>query len=312
MTLFWHDHFATTDQDTPMMLAQNRMFRRHALGRFPDLLQAVTSDPAMLLFLSLADSDQEAPNENFARELMELFTLGRGYTERDIREASRALTGFRADWHDDGSVRTYYDRESHDSGRKRSSAAAAATTGRTCSRLCVSHPAHARSSWTSCGTSSWARRRPGRRAARPRPTYRRSGHRIKPVVAAILAHPALYRHLDAPDMVKSPVVFVAGALRSSGQSIERDAWAWLLDGMGQSCSARRRWPAGTGAPRGSPRTRCTRASTPPTTCSTRRACAWRTTPPRPAWRPAKARGAGPARGGRPVDLARDRRASCCA
>ena len=119
LTLFWHDHFATTDQDTPMMLAQNRTLRRHALGAFPVLLREVTTDPAMLLHLSLANSDPEAPNENFARELMELFTLARGYTERDIREAARALTGFRADWNDDGSVRTYYDREYHDSGRKR-------------------------------------------------------------------------------------------------------------------------------------------------------------------------------------------------
>ena len=51
LTLFWHDHFATSDQDTPLMLAQNRMFRRHAMGSFPALLKAVTSDPAMLLFL---------------------------------------------------------------------------------------------------------------------------------------------------------------------------------------------------------------------------------------------------------------------
>ena len=63
--------------------------------------------------------------------------------------------------------------------------------------------------------------------------YRRSGHRIEPVVGAILAHPALYRNLDAPTMVKSPVVFVAGALRSAGQGIDRDAWTWLLEGMGQ-------------------------------------------------------------------------------
>src|SRR5918997_33012 len=102
LTLFWHDHFATTEQDTPLMLAQNRTLRRHALGRFPALLEAVTRDQAMLLFLSLAGSSKDAPNENYARELMELFTLGRGYRERDIRQASRALTGFRADWHDDG------------------------------------------------------------------------------------------------------------------------------------------------------------------------------------------------------------------
>ena len=58
LTLFWHDHFATTDQDTPMMLAQNRTLRRHALGSFPMLLREVTTDPAMLLFLSLAELDR--------------------------------------------------------------------------------------------------------------------------------------------------------------------------------------------------------------------------------------------------------------
>ena len=58
LTLFWHDHFATSDQDTPLMLAQNQTLRRHALGRFPALLEAVTRDPAMLLFLSLAELRQ--------------------------------------------------------------------------------------------------------------------------------------------------------------------------------------------------------------------------------------------------------------
>ena len=119
LTLFWHDHFATSDQDTPLMLAQNQTLRRHALGSFPALLRAVTSDPAMLLFLSLADSDKEAPNENYARELMELFTLGRGYSERDIRQAARALTGFRVDWDENGPPRCYYEKEAHDAGVKR-------------------------------------------------------------------------------------------------------------------------------------------------------------------------------------------------
>ncbi len=143
LTLFWHDHFATSEQDTPLMLAQNRTLRRHALGPFPDLLREVTRDPAMLLHLSLADSDPEAPNENYARELMELYTLGRGYRERDIRQASRALTGFRADWRDDGNVRTYYDREWHDKGRKRIFGQRGRFDWQDVLRLCVRHPAHA-------------------------------------------------------------------------------------------------------------------------------------------------------------------------
>ena len=233
LTLFWHDHFATTDQDTPLMLAQNRTLRRHALGSFPVLLREVTRDPAMLLHLSLANSDPEAPNENFARELMELYTLGRGYTERDIREAARALTGFRADWEDDGSVRTYYDAAYHDRGRKRIFGHRGRHDWQDVLSLCVRHPAHAP---FLCGKLwEFFVGAPPPRATRAKlaSIYRRSGRRTRPVVAAILAHPALYRQLDAPAMVKSPVVFLAGALRSSGQGIERDSWGWLLSGMGQ-------------------------------------------------------------------------------
>lgn len=233
MTLFWHDHFATTDQDTPLMLAQNRTLRQHALGRFPDLLRAITQDPAMLLHLSLADSDPEAPNENFARELMELYTLGRGYGERDIREASRALTGFRSERNDDGSVRTWYDPKSHAAGRKRIFGQRGRFDWKDVLGLCVRHPAHAPflvdKLWDYFVGAPLPRSTRTRLAA----GYRRSDRRIKPLVGAILAHPALYRGLDSPGMVKAPVVFVAGALRGAGQAVERDSWGWLLDGMGQ-------------------------------------------------------------------------------
>ncbi len=101
-------------------------------------------------------------------------------------------------------------------------------------RLCVAHPAHAGfivdKLWDYFVAGPLPR--PTRRSLAA--TYRRSGHRIKTVVADILAHPTLYRNLDRPSMVKSPVVFVAGALRSAGQGVERDAWGWLLSGMGQT------------------------------------------------------------------------------
>jgi uncharacterized protein (DUF1800 family) len=233
LTLFWHDHFATNDQDTPLMLAQNRMLRRHALGHFPDLLAAVTRDPAMLLFLSLANSDKEAPNENYARELMELFTLGRGYSERDIRQASRALTGFRSEWHDDGTVTCSYDKEWHDAGAKRVFGKVGRFDWQDVLHLCVHHPAHAPFMVGKLWEFFVGGHLPGSTRAHLVRVYRRSGLRIKPVMGVILSHPALYRNLEAPTMVKSPVVFVAGALRSTGQGIDRDAWTWLLEGMGQ-------------------------------------------------------------------------------
>ena len=101
MALFWHGHFATSEakvRDYRKMLLQNATFRRHATGNFRDLVVAVAQDPAMLYFLDAGVNVKGAPNENFAREIMELFTMGVGnYSEQDIREAARAFTGWNAD-----------------------------------------------------------------------------------------------------------------------------------------------------------------------------------------------------------------------
>jgi hypothetical protein len=233
MTLFWHDHFATRDQETPWMLRQNRMLRRYCLGDFDKLLAKVTTDPAMQVFLSLADSSKWAPNENYARELMELFTLGKGYTERDIREAARALTGWRARWTDSGFRGIYYDRTWHDKRVKRIFHKRGRFDWRDVIKLVTAHRRHApflvEKLWAYFVTAPLDA--PTRKALIS--TYRRSGHKIKPVVEKILRHPALYADLDRPDMVKSPVVFLAGALRSAGGGIQRDSWTWLLDMMGQ-------------------------------------------------------------------------------
>ena len=99
-TYFWHDHFATGIRKVngpSFMLVQNETIRAGALGKFRDLVLAMTRDPAMMIWLDNRDNVAKAPNENYARELMELFTLGEGvlYTERDVKEAARALTGWR-------------------------------------------------------------------------------------------------------------------------------------------------------------------------------------------------------------------------
>jgi uncharacterized protein (DUF1800 family) len=103
MALIWHDWFATSNNGVGsqrLMLNQNELFRTHALGSFHELLLEVTKDPAMLLWLNGSDNSKDSPNENYAREMMELFTLGagRGYGERDVRQQARALTGFRNSW----------------------------------------------------------------------------------------------------------------------------------------------------------------------------------------------------------------------
>src|SRR5438876_7648667 len=98
LTLFWHDHFATANskvQDPGLMRRQNDTLRRHARGKFADLLNAAVREPALLLYLDAQANRKGHPNENLARELMELFTLGLShFTEGDVKEAARALAGW--------------------------------------------------------------------------------------------------------------------------------------------------------------------------------------------------------------------------
>jgi uncharacterized protein (DUF1800 family) len=114
MTLFWHDHFACRVRFPYLAQQQNNLLRQYSLGKFGDLVNAVSKDPGMLQFLNNQQNRKNSPNENFARELLELFTLGRGhYSEDDIRNSARAFTGwsfnpisgkflFREKVHDDG------------------------------------------------------------------------------------------------------------------------------------------------------------------------------------------------------------------
>jgi uncharacterized protein (DUF1800 family) len=117
LTLFWHGHFATSYQkvgDAYLMHRQCETLRRHAWGNFRDLVLAVARDPAMLVYLDGESNTQEHPNENFARELLELFTLGIGhYTEKDVLAAARAFTG----WHRDGAKFVFH-ADQHDAGAK--------------------------------------------------------------------------------------------------------------------------------------------------------------------------------------------------
>lgn len=117
MTLFWHGHFATGAEkvdDAEMMFAQNRLLRRHALGDFGEMVQGISRDPAMLVYLDSVTNRKAHPNENYAREIMELFCLGEGnYTEKDIQELARCFTGWevRRD-------RFRFNRYQHDTGTK--------------------------------------------------------------------------------------------------------------------------------------------------------------------------------------------------
>ena len=117
MALFWHGHFATHEdkvRDHRKMLQQVELLQRQGLGNFRELMIAVAQDPAMLAFLDAGVNVKGAPNENFAREILEMFTMGVGqYGELDIREAARAFTG----WNYQG-TRFRFDANKHDNGLK--------------------------------------------------------------------------------------------------------------------------------------------------------------------------------------------------
>ena len=235
MTLNWHDWFATSRAgvDAMLMRKQNDMLRRHALGSFRKILTEITRDPAMLLWLDGSENSKWSPNENYAREMMELFTLGanRGYRERDVREQARALTGFRNDWDDGVGAHSFrYDRELHDTGRKKVFGRAGAHDWRDSVRLCLTHrrhPSFVVSKLWSYFIPGTPDRRTGRALAR---LYVRRRYAIRPLVEALLLHPRFY---EGPRMVKPPAVFIAGLLRTTQQGVTEDDWSWISDMAGQ-------------------------------------------------------------------------------
>jgi uncharacterized protein (DUF1800 family) len=129
MVLFWHNHFATETNtvDNPTMCYKyNVLLRQYALGNFKDLVKAITLDPAMLKYLNGNANTKKAPDENYGRELQELFTVGKGpgshYTEGDVKAAARVLTGFRIDDRLLPEVHGIFDGSRHDETNKQFSA----------------------------------------------------------------------------------------------------------------------------------------------------------------------------------------------
>ena len=236
MTLVWHDWFATSNQGVGsqrLMLNQNEVLRAHALGSFRDLVHDITRDPAMLQWLNGNKNTKNSPNENYGRELMELFTLGadRGaYTETDVREQARALTGWRSNRVKGvGPTNFRYEPKLHDSGSKTIFGKSGNFNWEDSAGLVVQHTEHA----SFFVTKLWSYFVPTAPPAATRraleATYRKS-YAIRPVVEAILQHPALY---NGPRMVKPPVVFAAGMLRALGRGIQTTQWFRIAPNTGQ-------------------------------------------------------------------------------
>jgi uncharacterized protein (DUF1800 family) len=237
MTLVWHDWFATSKSGGPtqaLMLRQNAMLRRHALGSFEELARDVTRDPAMLLWLNGVENTKTDVNENYSRELMELFCLGagRGYGEQDVREMARALTGFRYEWSEGRGPHSFrYDRSSHDAGAKRVFGKRGRYDYRDAVRLSVHHRKHPSFMVGKLWSYFIPTPPPASTARALERMYVRSGRKVRPLLEAILRHP----HLYDPDrrMAKPPVVQAAGMLRAVGRGVDTTAWSWLCHQAGQ-------------------------------------------------------------------------------
>jgi uncharacterized protein (DUF1800 family) len=226
MALIWHDWFATSTagvKSQELMLNQNELFRSVGLGSFRELLLNVTRDPAMLVWLSGFKNTRRSPNENYGRELMELFTLGanRGYTESDVREQARALTGWRANRN---KISGYYDfryeARLHDDGTKTIFGKSGNFDWEDACRLCLEHANHpsffVRKLW-----SYFIPTAPGPKTQAALEALYRSDFQIRPVVEAILVHPDLY---NGPRMIKPPAVYTAGLLRAMGRGVDTSLW----------------------------------------------------------------------------------------
>jgi uncharacterized protein (DUF1800 family) len=238
MTLTWHDWFATSNEGVGsqrLMINQNRTQRRLCLADFPALLTALTVDPAMMLWLSLSGSTKADPNENYAREMQELFTLGAGdgYTEMDVREHARALSGWTNSWNQaTGEPADFHlDPTLHDDGVKLIYHHRGRFGWRDSLRLALGHPDHPRYFVTKLWSYFSPEPLPAQDTRAAAAIYVSSGKQIRPLVEAMLMHPLV--HAGAR-MVKPPIVQIAGMLRGIDRYIDTDAWVWESSLVGQT------------------------------------------------------------------------------
>ncbi len=233
LTLFWHNHFTSSARKVkwiPFMARQNALLRRRAAGRFSELLVEIAQDPAMLLYLDNQSSHKHQPNENFARELLELFTLGEGhYAERDIKEAARAFTGWRMRRRS-GEFR--FVKADHDDGQKVFLGERGAWTGDDILRILLKNPRTAEhiveKLWAAL-ISDEPDRDEVRRLARG---FREGGYAMKPLLRAILTSEAFMDPRVRGAMIKSPVDLLVGTVRVfkipiEDTSVLGEAGAWI-------------------------------------------------------------------------------------
>ncbi|HEY2475178.1 MAG TPA: DUF1800 domain-containing protein [Candidatus Cybelea sp.] len=233
MTLYFHGHF--TSRATPrfpwITYNQNALFRQYALGNLRELTRAVSKDAAMLIYLNGTENVAAHPNENYARELMELFTLGvDNYTEEDVRESARAWTGWQVDRRDDT---VSFNPSLHDGGTKHFLGRTGNFNGDDIVNVIFAQPQCAK--FFAAGLLNWFVYND------PEPELvdavaallRRHDFELAPVVGTILRSNVFYSARAYRALIKSPVEFVIGTYKALGlPAVDGSALA-ALQQMGQ-------------------------------------------------------------------------------
>ncbi|QDV22711.1 DUF1800 domain-containing protein [Aureliella helgolandensis] len=234
MTLFWHGHFATSAekvQNARMMWNQNQFLREHALGEFSELVQRISKDPAMLIYLDSAVNRKAHPNENFARELMELFCLGEGnYSESDIQELARCFTGWEVK-----NKRFRKNRYQQDSGTKSILGQSGAFDGEDGIEIVLEQP-----QLELFLVRKWYRffisdePAPADELLQPLAnTFREQGLRIAPVLQQLLSSNLFFSQHAMGRKIRSPVELILGSLRCLSATTNTQTLASGLLELGQ-------------------------------------------------------------------------------
>lgn len=235
LTLFWHNHFATSNakvQNAGYMLRQYRLLHSHALGSFATLLKDMSLDPAMMVWLDARDSKKGNPNENYARELMELFSLGIGnYTEKDIREAARAFTGWTLQGND-----VVFTKRDHDDGEKNVLGKKGAWKPDDIVRICLEQQASpyfiTKKLFRFLVSETIE---PTRELLQPlASTFSKSGGDVAALVRTVLQSNLFFSPQAYRTRIKGPVDFALGIVRGLEGRIGTTSLAEVLESLGQS------------------------------------------------------------------------------
>lgn len=236
MTLFWHNHFTSSVQKVryvPALYRQNALFRREALGNFARLLRAVARDPAMLIYLDGVRNVARQPNENFARELLELFTLGEGhYSEADIKNAARAFTG----WSMDRDSGQFVDRlQQHDGSAKTFLGQTGNFTGDDVITILLRQPRTAETIVEKLWREFVSLKPDPAEVTRLAGIFRSNGYEMKPLLRAMFLSPAFRDPANRGALIKSPVELIVGTIHVMGIPVpDNTQLVRMMAGLGQS------------------------------------------------------------------------------